>query len=660
MSDELSRYGAGVEVADHDPAAIAAAVRAVRLTYARLAPKAAAGRTACLQRHSPKALIQQIVSGAAAGPPRRVAVLYPWGDYLEQRAGASVRTNLLVRKLAPLVDEIRVLQSGRPSPLPPFATILRRSLALPLLALLSLISVPFAVARLTRTAFGRLEGAPPVHFGNVTVEAAPVRLRQRVVLRAFRAAFRLLVRQGPPDQEMMLWFFLERRLDPRFVTRVRELVSWADVVFLEYPFWASIVAPVCAALGKTLIITDHDVLAQQVATPWLRRWTGRLECEGLGSGTHAVCVSESDRAWFAANGVNAQVISNPVDRERFEEPIHADVRLLLRELYDVAIPPGPVCLFVGSNFGPNIEAAEQLKGIAARMPQAGPIAFVIAGACAPPASGANWICLGRIEDATLALLYQLAALILVPLRYGTGSSVKTIEALAAGRPVLGTSTAFRGLDLHQEQGCIHHDDLNEWPAVIAGLLASPARLMSLGAAARRASAAFDYRVLFEPYLGLAGIQSAQIVAAEPIRTAVIARAVMERAIARKKLELAATVLEGSAIQGDPDDVTLLRTMFSESLKTGVLTAASDGLSHLGAAPESEVLRSMVLLAADEGRTDLADAFLRHHFGDRRTGYADPADLRRLDAAMKAGDFEKARLLLRRMKPKDEPMRDVGG
>ena len=50
------------------------------------------------------------------------------------------------------------------------------------------------------------------------------------------------------------------------------------------------------------------------------------------------------------------------------------------------------------------------------------------------------------SDADLAAIVQLANAILVPITDGGGSNIKTVEALLSGRPIVGTSFAFRSYE----------------------------------------------------------------------------------------------------------------------------------------------------------------------------------------------------------------------
>jgi tetratricopeptide (TPR) repeat protein len=258
----------------------------------------------------------------------------------------------------------------------------------------------------------------------------------------------------------------------------------------------------------------------------------------------------------------------------------------------------------------------------------------------------------------LALLYQLTALVVIPLQAGTGSSVKTVEALGAGKPVFGTSTAFRGLSLHPGVDCVLQDDLAQWPAQIAELLAAPTRLAAIAAAARRAGEAYDYRGVFDAYLPLMGLPPASpTAAASPTRNAMLGD-LLARALARETPEVAAMLLTSSDLPRDAVDLATLRQLLAAALRHNhlpVALIAADRLEALGRPPEPAVLRDLVLRATDAGRYDLAESFLQR-LDDRQTTSPRAQALRQLGRAMELGEFEQARALLRRLECDAEPVR----
>jgi len=74
-------------------------------------------------------------------------------------------------------------------------------------------------------------------------------------------------------------------------------------VFLKYPFLADVFAPLCRGHGIPLMVSDYDVLSQQIKNPLARRQMLQLESAGMKRADLAACVSEEDSAVFARHGV---------------------------------------------------------------------------------------------------------------------------------------------------------------------------------------------------------------------------------------------------------------------------------------------------------------------------------------------------------------------
>ncbi len=67
--------------------------------------------------------------------------------------------------------------------------------------------------------------------------------------------------------------------------------------------------------------------------------------------------------------------------------------------------------------------------------------------------------LGPREEAVLAVLLELAACIVLPITTGGGSNIKTAEAIYSRKPIVGTTTSFRGYeDVVAELSGIHRTD----------------------------------------------------------------------------------------------------------------------------------------------------------------------------------------------------------
>jgi glycosyltransferase involved in cell wall biosynthesis len=77
---------------------------------------------------------------------------------------------------------------------------------------------------------------------------------------------------------------------------------------------------------------------------------------------------------------------------------------------------------------------------------------------------------GPVAD--LAPYYRSARCIIAPMVSGSGTSVKTIEALALGKPFVGTSKAFRGMPIARinETGIRAHDTPREFADAVVSVL----------------------------------------------------------------------------------------------------------------------------------------------------------------------------------------------
>ncbi len=107
-----------------------------------------------------------------------------------------------------------------------------------------------------------------------------------------------------------------------------------------------------------------------------------------------------------------------------------------------------------------------------------------------PEAVARWIkddprieCTGAVEDAVAELARAKVAV--VPLRAGSGTRLKIIEAWAACRPVVSTSLGAEGLPATHGQNIMIEDDAAAFAEAVSSLLESPSLRRALGEAGRR-------------------------------------------------------------------------------------------------------------------------------------------------------------------------------
>lgn len=150
---------------------------------------------------------------------------------------------------------------------------------------------------------------------------------------------------------------------------------------------------------------------------------------------------------------------------------------------------GPVLLFQGSfDWEPNADAAawltrEILPLVRAKVPGA---RAVLAGRATPGTAalaGPHVEVTGAVPDMTPYL--RAAALVVVPLRVGSGTRIKILEAFAHGVPVVSTTVGAEGIDAVPGEHLVLADTAEDLARHCAGLLTDPGRAAAMAAAARR-------------------------------------------------------------------------------------------------------------------------------------------------------------------------------
>jgi len=78
-----------------------------------------------------------------------------------------------------------------------------------------------------------------------------------------------------------------------------------------------------------------------------------------------------------------------------------------------------------------------------------------------------------------------AAVCVVPLRIGSGTRLKILEAAAMGKAIVSTHLGAEGLEFIAGEEILLADEPEEFAAAVADLLADQSRRVALGRAARR-------------------------------------------------------------------------------------------------------------------------------------------------------------------------------
>ena len=261
-----------------------------------------------------------------------------------------------------------------------------------------------------------------------------------------------LMRYALSSKPFELFFFrsdeLANKLEQLFA---REAI---DIVQIEETYVAHYLENIPQEIHTKCILTFYDIVFEMIANiahlernpvRKLRRWLfsqslKRWEPRYAARFARCITVSEVDRDRLLACNprLRVDVIPNGVDTWQ------------LQSLPEVNFSPS--LLFIGNMaYWPGIDAAlyfsrEILPQIRKTFPD---VTFWVVGS--NPVSevmaldGAHIHVTGRVES--VIPYYERSSVCVVPLRAGTGTRLKILEAMALGRPVVSTSAGCEGLDV---------------------------------------------------------------------------------------------------------------------------------------------------------------------------------------------------------------------
>lgn len=257
-------------------------------------------------------------------------------------------------------------------------------------------------------------------------------------LRRYATRLQFLFERGFRDLQPV-----DYRYDPSLDAFLHQLSAQKsfDVVIVEYIFWSR--AFLCFDDRVLKILDTHDVftrrhlLYREVGETY--GWyctSAREEAKALNRADVVIAIQEQERAYFTS-----------LTRKEVITVGHIAPTVAPRARRRVTPHPGRRLLFLGSEnganlFGVNFFLREVLPRITAVLPD---MQFVLAGKiCERVGDAEGCIKLGTVAD--LAELYAGADIVLNPLQFSTGLSIKTVEALGHGMPVVTTPAGARGIE----------------------------------------------------------------------------------------------------------------------------------------------------------------------------------------------------------------------
>lgn len=243
------------------------------------------------------------------------------------------------------------------------------------------------------------------------------------------------------------------------------------------------------------VIDTHNLLFEyyarraEVEKSALRRWVCRREGRLLASyepqlfgrvRTVVVC-SETERQSLLAldSSLNVAVVPNGVDCSEFQ-PATSPPEASNRDL-----------VFVGDlAYGPNQDAALRfVREVLPLVQESEPTARFLAVGKNPPAelvslgeARADLVVTGFVND--VRDWVHPAAVYVVPIRYGSGTRLKVLEAFALGKPTVSTRIGAEGIETREGRDILLRDEPREMAEAIVQLLTDPELASRMGLAAR--------------------------------------------------------------------------------------------------------------------------------------------------------------------------------
>jgi glycosyltransferase involved in cell wall biosynthesis len=273
--------------------------------------------------------------------------------------------------------------------------------------------------------------------------------------------------------------------DPEAARYVRTLLAAAgfDVVIVSYVFYSRLFESMSGAVLK--LIDTHDVFSDRYR---LYREHGQanefFSTDKVGEG-------------IALDRADAVLAIQEWDANHFRSLTTRPVAVVghLASVAD-AVPVNAAgnaraMLFVGSSMGINVHGVtwfidQVLPVVRRHVPEAE--LWLVGGICNRVGGAAAGVRRFGFVDA-LEELYQRAAVVINPQQFGTGLSIKSVDALLHGRPLVTTPSGARGLEEGAGAAFLQAGSAEEFGALLVELLREPAR----GAALAECGAEFARR-----------------------------------------------------------------------------------------------------------------------------------------------------------------------
>jgi glycosyltransferase involved in cell wall biosynthesis len=273
---------------------------------------------------------------------------------------------------------------------------------------------------------------------------------------------------------------------------LQQRIEWADVLIVREPWQFRTVYEMMPD-EMPIVLSSHNVEIErfsEIQQPFFEEWTiGRVRMLEQFAVDHAdaiITTSERDsaiyRGEFGYTGPDIVASNGTYESVIREHRPHSSSARRLHKRYRID-EDATVCLFMGSNYKPNVVAAEKVLKMARELPE---VEFVIMGsvgnALSKKRSSENMTITGYVKDDYEAH-FDLADIALNPMAIGGGTNIKIIDYMARSLPVISTPFGVRGLPDLNSSGIIR-SEMTDFASTIEELSNQDALRQQIGRRSR--------------------------------------------------------------------------------------------------------------------------------------------------------------------------------
>lgn len=277
---------------------------------------------------------------------------------------------------------------------------------------------------------------------------------------------------GISANDIIAMFFC--RVNPEIKSELKKYLNDCDLIILSLPYMYPAVKN--RASDKTLFYESHNIesflkksiFGKGALRNFFLEKVRKNEEEVIrrSSVIFATSCSDSDafKKVFKVNNEKLHISQNGTDISSFEALYENDI------LIKKKVISKPVAIFIGSGHPPNVEAARIIVRLIA--PAMKDLYFLICGSVCwgvKNESLTNNVGLAfEVTEEEKVELFRCSDVALNPMESGSGTNIKMLDYMAAGLPVITTSTGARGLDLDNTNSVIC--EISKFPEKIQEVL----------------------------------------------------------------------------------------------------------------------------------------------------------------------------------------------